>query len=81
MEETMQKSNINLNEYNNYDAVDILFNDGAQKHYDDVAEFTWNDAKDVAAIVNSVGTVDYVNMYAVTIMTRYRCGGTPYTVQ
>lgn len=78
----MEKSKIevNLNEYDNYDRVVISFNDGEAANYDDIAEFSWNAAKDIAELVNSVGTIIYINMYSVTIMSRYRCGGKPYTV-
>lgn len=76
----MEKSDINLNEYNNMDLVSITWNDGTDVAYDDIVEFSWNGAKDIAEMVDSKGMVIYINMYAVSIMTRYRCGGKPYTV-
>lgn len=76
----MEKSDINLNEYNNMDLVSITWNDDVESTYDDIVEFSWNGAKDIAEMIDSKGIVIYINMYAVSIMTRYRCGGKPYTV-
>lgn len=76
----MEKSKINLNEYNNMDLVIVVWNDDTEVTYDDIVEFSWNGAKDIAEMVDSKGVVIYINMYAVSIMSRHRCGGKPYTV-
>lgn len=76
----MEKSDINLNEYNNYDRVDIYWNNEEEHHYDDIAEFSWNQSKDIVELINSVGAIIYINMYSVSLMQRYLCGGIPYTI-
>lgn len=79
--ETRFKMEIDTNEYNKYDLVEIVWRDNTELTHDDIAEFSWNASKDIAELINSVGTVTYINMYEAAIMKRFICGGRPYTIQ